>query len=257
MNDRPDPLEVLEQPPTEAAPPPEAPIEEVSPPVPPAPPAPGPDVQTIDGIPVAKYMALRDKERQTQAEIQHLRQQLQRYSQPPQELPDPLTDPRGYENYIAQQIDQRLAQSRREFDEYRYADSEERAADRYGRELVEEAFAAFQQANMQDPSMWHRFHASRDPWGQMVNWYNQAKLMSQIGDDPDAWVERRFAEIQAAKAAQAQARGSSPPPAPGTPFRGGPRRAPVSSLSNAPPSGVRTQAVATGPSATFDSMFKP
>jgi hypothetical protein len=263
MIDRPDPLEVLDQPPASSEPP--APLTETAPPeIPPPPPPAMTDATHIDGIPVAKYMAIRDRERAAQLEIQQLRAQLGQHREPQRrEMPDPLTDPQGYAEYIQGVVQSGGQGTQRAIDEYRYNASERDAARDYGRPAVEEAFEAFKVASQADPMLWHGFHRSADPWGEMVQWHQRQTLLSKIGDDPDAWVERRYAELQAAKAlaagqpAPGQQRAPNQPPAPGTPFRGGARRPPAPSLSNAPPSGVRTQAVAIGPSATFDSVFKP
>lgn len=276
MTNRSDPTAFLDQLPPEGgeggepAAPPAPPAAEATPPVPPVPPAPETDprdVQTIEGIPVAKYMEMKHREREAQRQIAELNRQLQqrqRREAQPQEVPDPLTDPQAFVEHI-QRLNQGAGQGHQQaLQEQRYMMSEMMARMAHGPELVEaaiEAFETFPEGN-DKRLLWQAFNQNPHPWDAMVKWHKQQQLLSQLGDDPDAYVLRRYAELQAEgklqpgqPAAPAAPRAPSPP-RPGTPFNGGPKKAPPPSLSNAPPSARRTDAVVTGPGASFDSVFK-
>src|SRR4029077_6702744 len=80
--------------------------------IPPVPSIPEPDKEVlVEGIPIGKYMELKQRERETEQRIRQLEQQLQQRQQPqqPQDIPDPLVDPQGYAAFLAQHNQQQQA----------------------------------------------------------------------------------------------------------------------------------------------------
>lgn len=65
----------------------------------------------------------------------------------------------------------------------------------------DEAFAAVEKAG--DPALARAIYQSPDPGEALMKWHKRTKLISDIGDDPDAWVRRRYQELTA---------GAAPPP---------------------------------------------
>ena len=232
--------------------------------IPPVPPAPPPDPM-VEGIPLPKYLEIKHRERAAQDQIRQYQEQLRAYQQPrqEQEIPDPLVDPQGYAYYVASLARGGEGATQTAITEQKYAMSEMIARTAHGDDRVEEAITAFEALpeSMEKRLAWQAFNSTRHPWDALIRWHDQKRLLDQISEagDPDAYVRKRYAELQAQEL-QGQATGAAPapaaprPPAPGTPFRGGPRRAPAPSLSNAPPSAVRTAPTLMGPGATFEGQ---
>lgn len=124
-------------------------------------------------------------------------------------IPDPVLEPERYAQYFQYQLSayaQNEATNR----------SEDRARDKFGDTVVEEAFAFLQKSGL-DGSHFIRTNP-RDPWGEMVKWYRKEKTVARIGDDPDAYekqIEERVRqkvldELKAGKITPAAAQGAQP-----------------------------------------------
>lgn len=76
----------------------------------------------------------------------------------------------------------------------------ERAYDRQPDQFTE-AFAAFYEATgnpeAPDPQTYWRIMGSRDPGREVLAWYNQGKVLRDVGDDPVAYRDRTIAEHMA------------------------------------------------------------
>jgi len=178
------------------------------------------------------YNKLRDAERKLQ--------ELQEASKEKAAAPDPLLDPEGYAANQQRIFDEKL------WDE-RAIMSEISAKRYYGPEVVKAAFEALQQ--QADPLVGMRIRRAADPWEEIVRWHQTQLLLSEVGEDPNAYRQRIIAEWQAEQAA-AQNQGQ-PPPVQNTPAA---PQIPASSLSRAPAS-KKASDVATGPGQAFDGVF--
>jgi hypothetical protein len=129
------------------------------------------------------------------------------------QAPDPFTDPEGYAHHVASIAEQRLETER-------LHNSEERARDKFGDADVTEAFEAADQAGL----IQRRFFIEqnpRHPWGELMKWHKQQKVLATVGDDPDAYekkVEERVRQRLAEEAAKAsgQPAAAAPTRFPGT-----------------------------------------
>lgn len=128
----------------------------------------------------------------------------QKAEQAESDLPDPLIDPVGYGKAVREQIRNEMLTERRE-------ESLQRAHEKYQGEF-QEAYKAAQERV--DPALRAKMQASRDPGETLVAWYRERKTLSEIGNDPNAWLEKKLEERMKDPAFVAkvleQQRGSAP-----------------------------------------------
>lgn len=185
-----------------------------------APPA-ASSVEPRDDGPLVPRRALEDErrkrqeyERQLAEVVQYVQSQQQqqfRQQQPtPQapEVPDPYTDPEGYQRYIVQQAHETALSERLDA-------SQMLAEEKYGAEKVQAALQAVQRAG---PQIAQQIIRQRHPYKAMVEWFERMTVMEEIGPDPQAYREKIKAEIlaelghQPAPSAAAPVRSSAPVP---------------------------------------------
>jgi len=197
------------------------------------------DPETGRFVPISALLDERDKRQAETRKREELEQQLQRYQQPqqPEQVP---TDPSGIIQYaLAEQ--QRIA-----FNE-RLNTSELMARQSHGEETVSEAQQAFLSAVQQNPMLQQQLQGQIHPYDFVVKWHKQHKLMSEIGQDPEAWRKSEAEKIRQQVLAELQGQGVQPA---------------QSSQSQPPPSVVgrpaaaRAGTVPVGAGNAFDNLFK-
>jgi len=228
--------------PATPAPEPSAPVIEAEKPAAPEPEPQGDgrarDPETGRFVPISALLDERDKRQAETAKRIDLEQQLQRYQQPqqPEQIP---TDPSGIIQYaLAEQ--QRIA-----FNE-RLNTSELMARQAHGEDIVSEAQQAFLSAVGQNPMLQQQLQGQIHPYDFVVKWHKQHKLMSEIGQDPEAWRKSEAEKIRAQVLAELQGQGVSPAPSSQQP--------PPSVVGR--PAAARAGAVPTGPGNAFDNLFR-
>lgn len=112
---------------------------------------------------------------------------LQAHQQPRQEI-DPIDDPQGFREQMAQQIQNAQLQTRLEV-------SEVLTRQTHGAEAVDAANAWLLEPAQ--AATLEQLRASPDPWGGAVAAHKRHLAMQEIGDDPAAYRERIEAEIRA------------------------------------------------------------
>jgi hypothetical protein len=228
--------------PATPAPEPSAPVIEAEKPAAPEPEPQGDgrarDPETGRFVPISALLDERDKRQAETRKREELEQQLQRYQQPqqPEQIP---TDPSGIIQYaLAEQ--QRIA-----FNE-RLNTSELMARQAHGEDIVSEAQQAFLAAVGQNPMLQQQLQGQIHPYDFVVKWHRQHKLMSEIGQDPEAWRKSEAEKIRAQVLAELQGQGVSS----------------ASSSQQPPPSVVgrpaaaRAGTVPVGGGNAFDNLFK-
>jgi hypothetical protein len=173
--------------------------------------------------------AERDRLAQERDDFQRRFQASQKPAEPVKvEKPDPLLDPEGYEKYLETKFEEKLLNNHRE--------SSLAQAHRTYKSEFEEAYAAAQKAV--DPALRARMQQSRDPGETLMEWHREQKVRAEVGNDPNAFFEKRFEAYLADPANQAKVleriRGGVQP--------GATRQAPATSL---PPSLTRATNAAT------------
>lgn len=108
--------------------------------------------------------------------------------------PDPLLDPEGYEKYLENLFEERLLNDRRE-------NSLANAHKTYKGEF-DEAYAAAQKQI--DPALKARMQQSRDPGETLMEWHREQKTRAEVGNDPNAYFDKRFEAYLADPANQAK-----------------------------------------------------
>ena len=231
-------------------------------PTPDAPPASVPKQE--HAVPVAAVTAEREKRQAAERQLAEHQQQMmllqrqmlemQARAMAPKpaepetiQVPDPVTDPEGYAQFVYQQADARIAavlRARADEDDQRDAWASQEAATReYGEEAVSAALEAARAANVVG-----NFIKGRDRWQRMVQWHRQQQVLSETGGDLAGYRSRIEAETRQAMEAQirselmAQA-GIRPAPS-----------APPPSIAAAPGISPRTQP-APGESEAFSDAF--
>lgn len=121
-------------------------------------------------------------------------QTLQHQQQP--QIPDPFTDPEAYQQYVVEQA-QHVALSER------LNTSQMLAEEKHGTGKVQ---AALQAANQM--GVLRGFIQTRNPYGELVKWYDRQMALSEIGDDVPAYkanLEKQIREkvLQELKSGQA------------------------------------------------------
>lgn len=114
-----------------------------------------------------------------------LAQQPKPAEQPREQRPDPLIDPEGYERYMENKFEQRLLTERREL-------SLAQAHRTYKKDF-DEAYASAQEAMAKgDAALIARMQRSRDPGETLIEWHREQKVMREVGNDPNAFFEKRL-----------------------------------------------------------------
>lgn len=191
------------------------------------PPARTPVDDNAPQVPSWRVREINEERRQATAENERLKAELAQLRQAPQQprqqpqpaevpaRPDPLLDPEGYANAIRQELREERLNEQRE-------DSLVRAREANQSEF-DEAYAAAQKAV--DPALKARMQSSRDPGKTLLAWHREQKTRAEVGDDPNAFFQKRLDAWLADPANQAKviekARGAAQPQ-PGSPRQAAP-----------------------------------
>lgn len=190
----------------EAAPPPEPQPQ----PADTATPAPQPEPQRPPDVPLATYLDTREELKTAKARLA----ELERLQQPPEpvKVPDLYDSPEEYQQYIEQQVQQRLAAV--EWGVIERLSTQTTVA-AHGAETLEAAKAWAVENRQTRPYLGQMFKSQPDPFGWLVGEYQRDRLLKDLGSDPDAYVRRRFAELEPGSAPQPAATTPAPQPAQG------------------------------------------
>lgn len=174
-----------------------------------APPATQGEQPRGERIPLAEYLSEREKrqtyENELKAERERIAQERQEFERRIQALqkpaepvkvekPDPLLDPEGYEKYLETKFEEKLLNNHRE--------ASLAQAHRTYKQEFEEAYAAAQK--VVDPALRARMQQSRDPGETLMEWHREQKVRAEVGNDPNAFFEKRFEAYLADPANQAK-----------------------------------------------------
>ena len=196
------------------------------------------DPETGRFVPISALLDERDKRQAETAKRIDLEAQLQRYQQPQQPEYVP-TDPSGIIQYA-------LAEQQRVAFNERLNTSELMARQAHGEDIVSEAQQAFLSAVGQNPMLQQQLQGQIHPYDFVVRWHRQHKLMSEIGQDPEAWRKSEAEKIRQQVLAELQGQGVQPAQSSQQP--------PPSVVGR--PAAARAGTVPIGPGNAFDSIFK-
>lgn len=186
-------------------------------------------------VPSWRVREINEEKRQLAERVKELEAERVQWQRPPQqqpkqeqpakqpERPDPLLDPEGYAKYVREDIRNEFLAERRE-------ESLQRALEEKPEEF-KAAYAAAQQAN--DPALKARMQASRDPGKTLIAWHKEQQTMREVGNDPNAWLEKKLEERLKDPAFLAKAVELARGPAPSQQSNGRPRVELPPSLSGA------------------------
>ena len=134
-------------------------------------------------VPLAVFQSMRnDLKAQIDSALEAAKQPA---PQPePVKVPDILEDPDGFTGFMGDQLQKIQQSTRAEM-------SEVMAIEAYGQDVVNEAFAAAKASGEGA-----RFLNSRHPYGDMVKWHKQQRVLQEIGDDPDAYRQKIETEVR-------------------------------------------------------------
>lgn len=221
----------------EIAPPeaPAAPVEPQATPVEPSAPPPG-------YVPLAALLDTRDQLKEARHHAQALEAQLA-----PPEIPDPFEDPQGYAEHQQFAMQQQMKA-------HAFGNSKLIAESGPDAALIPQALAWAQQRAEQDPGFRQQSFDHHHPVGFALQEFKRHQTMTQVGDDPDAFVRKRAAELGFVQRTDPN---QNPAPAAHAPAPIPPQRpvAPRPSLAATPSAGrVAAPEVRDG-EATFNAMF--
>ncbi len=215
---------------TQAAPTPEAPEQQPNGLVP---------IKALD----AERGKRKDLEDRYEKDMQELRAQLARLSQPQTPAEPPAPPPTLWDapdEFIASQ----LTPVQQQMADMREFMSENLAVQAHGAEKVEAAKKAIEQIarTPEGHQVIQRLTQSRHPYDELVKWHTSQSFMNEIGTDPDAYKQRIIQEYLASQQQQPQT--TPPAPAPVLP----------TSFANDRTSGPRGGPEYGGPRALSDIM---
>lgn len=128
---------------------------------------------------------------------EQFQRQQQQHQQPPPPPIDPWTDPDGYQQAVAQQAHTVALNERLNI-------SQMMAEEKHGAETVTKAFELASQAGVM-----RNFLAARNPYAELVTWYQRAEAMQKIGD-PSSFEQRIREEERQKVIAELNKGGSAP-----------------------------------------------
>lgn len=187
-----------------------------------------------------KYLDTYNRLRDTERELNALKQEKQEKAA----TPDPVLDPEGYSAHQEKVFNEKIWDAT--------ARTSEIAARRYyGEETVQSAFEALKAQN--DPLLGMHIRRSADPWEEIVRWHYQQLLLAEVGNDPAAYRQRVISDWQAQQQKEAE-QAAQVPLVPTPPAKAA---LPPASLSKAPASKAKASDVPVAPGNAFDSTFAP
>jgi hypothetical protein len=170
-------------------------------------------------VPLAELMKERDNRQSAQRELDQLRQQMfmlqQQQAQKPQEEEaiDIFANPEAYQSRIQQTMEQRLKAMEGNF-------SLRLAAYKHGDDFHEAWKEMVNRTQNGDDSIRQQVMQSPDPGETLVQLYQREMVINKVGNDPEAYIQKRLDEAlkdpaflaKAIEAAKASA-GAQPKPA--------------------------------------------
>jgi hypothetical protein len=175
-------------------------------------PEPEPEQRSQNRIPVAELQAERQRRQQYERDLQtereariRLEAQLQAFAAQqqgaPQQRQEPTPRPDLFENpdgFLQHGIQQAVGPIQSEIGQLREFYSQREAVREHGQETVQAAYQSIAQGmQSRDPEVlqvYARAMQSFDPYGEIVKWHQQKQTIAQVGNDPNAWFEKRLQE---------------------------------------------------------------
>lgn len=194
-------------------------------------------------VPLDALKEEREKRQAIEREYRALKAQLDQPAKPAN-VPDPFDDPKGFAAYQSEQFQSAILTER-------FTMSDIMAKQAHGEDVVQEAAQWAIEKSQADPTFYQRYISQPHPIDWIVRQHKQDGLVSQIGDDPDAWVRKRAAELGLTAAPVAAA---APVVAAPQQQASPPARVPRS-IANEGSGGSDIRHVPTGPLAGVDAVF--
>ncbi len=202
------------------------------------------DKPKIDPEQFKGYLDEREKRQALERERDELRKQLEAKNQPAEYVapPSPQDDPQGYAEHIRQET-QRIAVN------MRFELSENMATEKHGEDAVKSAMQWALERAQQSPTFATEYMAQRDPINWAVKQQKRFQTVENIGDDEEAYVRRRAAEMGLIASLPNAPSQASPQPVSKAP-------APIPSLAHASSAGGMGTVPLKGPDQVFNEIFR-
>lgn len=140
------------------------------------------------GIPISALLDEREKRQKAEREAEELRQYRRRQEEQQRaaqmKAPDLLENPDGRLQFEQQRIQHAMWNERLNM-------SEMIARQAHGEQAVTEAAEAFKAAVQQNPALQMELHRQANPYGFVMNWHRQQKVLTEIGSDLDGWRKKQ------------------------------------------------------------------
>jgi len=125
-----------------------------------------------------------ETQRQLAQAMQWINQQR---AQQVQDVPDPVLQPMEYRQHIEGAFNHQLRTLQLE-------NNLQLTRLEHGAPLFDQAYSAFMQVAPTDPAFARAIVNGPNPGAAMIDWYRRASTLSQVGDDPEAWFQKRLAQ---------------------------------------------------------------
>lgn len=197
------------------------------------------DSELLDPKAKAYYAKAKDEQRKRQ-ELERRLAELEARTRQPAPKIDPLQDPEGFANRIAQEAENRAWDRILNF-------SEASARRVYGEEAVTEARDAFLEEMQANPGLYFQLQQQADPYEFVVKRHKREKFMREV-TDPDEWAKQQREAIRKELEAEYAQKAPQVRPAPPTP-------PPSLASANSAGGGITTATTWNGPT-PLDQIFK-
>lgn len=215
-------------------------------PAPGAPAEPAPADPAAHPVPLATFLDTRDRAAKAEARAKELEAKIaEQEAKSRQPIPDRNQDPEAFEDFRAQQYEERLLNMT-------LNNSERFATISHGKETVDQAKAWALERFQADPLYHQKVMSSSDAYELVVQDFKQSQAMTALNDPGalDAFLAWRATQAAAPQAGQPL---QAPQPAPA--IRAPAPVAPRASLAGAPSAGRSSAPEARDGASTFGAMF--
>lgn len=198
-------------------------------------------------VPIAAMLDEREKRQELERRLKEFEDT--KASSQPREIPSIQDNPEAFAAHLAEETARTTLN-------LRFDISEETARAKHGDDTVQSAMDWGMSKSGENPAFAAEYVKQKNPVDWVVKQHKRDKLLGEIGDDPDEYVRKRYAEI--AGAAQPNGAGQPTQAQPLQPtLQSIPAKpTPTPSLASAPNAGGGVDAVPTHGVAAIDAVFR-
>ncbi len=177
-------------------------------------PPPAPPQPSFQQVPLAELLNERERRQNLQRKLEEI-ERRQQEAERSKQAPDPYLEPiKSAEHVFQSQVQQHLAPVLQQLQEQRLYDARQLAYQIHGRDKADTAIKAFDE--QASPAERAQVMNSPNPFLASVEWHSRKRVLEEVGDDPQKYLEKKKADLlkdpaflaEAIEAFKAQAQGN-------------------------------------------------